>query len=144
MICLQRSSKDGFTLIEMMVAIAILAILAVVIAPNFMGYLQTARKTKASATIRTLDQAITLYNIQVGQYPQSLKDLVRRPTDEKLAYKWQEGGYLKGKEIPVDPWGNTFKYRLTPGQEHPYELYSYGPNGPGAPKVEWIDVWKMD
>lgn len=143
MIYSQRSAKDGFTLIEIMVAIAIVAILTVAV-PNFMGYLQTAKKSKATTTLRTFDQAITLFNVQTGQYPQSLRDLIRRPSDEKIARKWQDGGYLKGKEVPEDPWGNSYRYRLTPGQEHPYELYSYGPKGKDAPKAEWFNVWTLD
>ena len=49
--------------------------------------------------------------------------------------------YLE-KGLPEDPWGNEFQYKVTPGGEHPYELYSFGANGPDAPSEEYIDAWK--
>lgn len=142
MIIAHKRAKSGFTLIELMIAITILAILSVVVVPNFMKYLESARKSSAQTTLRSLKQAVTMYYAQVGQYPQTLKDLVRRPSNEKAAKKWQSGGYLEKKEIPEDPWGNRYKYSVAkPGSDQAYELYSYGPNGKGSPKTEWISVW---
>ncbi len=137
---IMHNVRDGFTLMEVMIAIAIVAIIAAVIAPGLFRYLETAKKSNAKSTIRVLEGAITLYQAQVGQLPANLRDLVKAPRDEKLRRKW-EGPYLKQKEVPADPWGNKYQYRVTPQGENPYELYSYGPKGKGTPKNEWLSVW---
>lgn len=132
--------RKGFTLMEVMIAIAIVAIIAAVVGPGLFRYLETAKKSNAKSTLRVLEGAITLYQAQVGQIPTNLRDLVKAPREEQLRKKW-EGPYLKQKEIPVDPWGNKYQYRITPQGENPYELYSYGAKGKGAPKNEWLSVW---
>ena len=140
---IMHSMHKGFTLIEIMIAIAIIAIMAAVIGPGIFQYLETAKKSNAKSTIRVLEGAITLYQAQVGQLPANLRDLVKAPRDEKLRKKW-EGPYLKQKEVPTDPWGNKYQYRVTPQGENPYELHSYGPKGKGTPKSEWLSVWDED
>ncbi len=137
----KRYLGDGFTLIELMIAIAIIGILAAVIVPNFMGFLERGKKSNAKSTIRILDHEIFSYYIDIGQYPTVLNDLIKQPVEEKAARKWQ-GPYLKQKEIPNDPWGNKYQYQVTPGGEHPYELYSQGSKGRGAQKAARISVWE--
>lgn len=83
-----------------------------------------------------------MFNAHTGQYPARLNDLLKKPADEKIARKW-EGPYLKAKEVPEDAWGSKYVYKLTPQAEHKYDLYSYGPNGKGSPKEEWISVWNL-
>ena len=133
-------ARDGFTLIEIIIAIAIVAILAAVIAPNFIGYIQNARKSSAVSNIKMFQNAIMLYNAHTGQFPTRLKDLVSKPRDERVMKKWQ-GPYINQKEVPVDPWGNRYYYKVTPGGQNQYELHSFGPQGKGSPKDEWISVW---
>ena len=132
--------REGFTLMEVMIAIAIVAIIAAVIGPGLFRYLETAKKSNAKSTIRVFEGAITLYQAQVRQFPTNLRDLVKPPREEQLRKRW-EGPYIQQKEIPSDPWGNKYQYRITPQGENPYELYSYGPKGKGAPKIEWLSVW---
>jgi len=135
-----KQARDGFTLIEIMIAIAILGILAAVIAPSFFGYLKTARISSAKSTLQTMKSGITFYNAHTGQWPARLKDLIEKPRDEKLRKKWQ-GPYIEVEEIPEDPWGNAYQYKINPpGSARPYELFSYGPEGKGAPKEDWVDV----
>ena len=141
----EKQARDGFTLIELMIAIAILGIISYFVVPNFLGYLETGKKSTAQQTLKTLEGAITLYQAQVGKLPSRLKDLIQPPTDEKDRKKWQDGGYLgKVKEIPEDPWGNRYEYKINTdpaSSQRPYELYSHGKNGKGAPKNEWISIW---
>lgn len=138
-----KTLRDAFTLIEIMIAIAIIAILTAVIAPNFVGYMKKSRISSTESTIRMLEGAINMFNAHTGQYPGRLVELIKKPADEKLARKW-DGPYIKQKEIPEDPWGNKYIYKLTPqGTDHKYELYSHGPNGKGAPKEEIISVWNL-
>lgn len=140
---IHKHSKDGFTLIEILIAVAIVLIMGAVVVPGFLKYRRNAQKTAAQSTIRALETAINQFSVETGQYPTNLKDLVKKPAgDEIVAKKW-DGPYIKGNDVPADPWNNRYQYNLTPGQEHPYELYSFGPNGRGAPKSEWISVWEL-
>jgi general secretion pathway protein G len=140
---IRRHARSGFTLIELMIAIAIAAILAFVIGPNIMTNLAKAERSKAESTLLALKGAITQYRLAVGKWPSRLKDLVQPPTDERDKAKWP-GNLLDKKEIPEDPWDNNYVYKVNPaGAENPYELYSYGKNGKGAPQGEWISVWKL-
>jgi general secretion pathway protein G len=140
MILSRKHAQSGFSLTEIMIAIAIMAILAVTVVPGFMAYLNRAKVSRAKQDLRAIQAGIDMYYGDIGQYPASLRDLVKRPADEKIGRKWQEG-YIKGKDVPKDPWGNKYQYELTQGKEHPYELYSYGKNGKGSPSSEWISVW---
>lgn len=139
----RKHLRDGFTIMELMIAIAIFAIISVVVVPNFFGYLERARVSRVKADLLVLKGAITQYNLAVGKWPSRLKDLVQAPADEKDKAKWP-GNFLEKKELPEDPWSNNYVYKVNPvGTENPYELYSYGKNGKGAPQGEWISVWKQ-
>lgn len=135
-----RHARSGFSLMEIMIAIAILAIIAVSVGPLLFQQVDKARKSRSKSDLRTMQQAIDLYYAHTAQYPSTLKDLVKKPSDETISRKW-EGPYLKGKDVPRDPWGNKYIYEITQGQEHPYKLMSYGKAGKGAPESEWIRVW---
>jgi general secretion pathway protein G len=137
-----RSAKAGFTLIEILIAVAIVALLAFVVAPNIFRFLENAKRDSAKLTLKNMKNAIMLYNTHIGQWPTKLRDLIEKPRDEKMAKKWR-GPYLEIEEIPEDPWFNSYQYKVTPGAAHAYELYSYGSgDGKATPKTEWIDAWK--
>lgn len=126
-------NSDGVTLIELVIVIIIIATLALIIMPRFMGRTEEARRTAAVADIQTgLGTAIDLYESDNGIYPASLDDLVRKP---ESAPNWR-GPYLKSSQIPKDPWGNPYQYQC-PGEKNTgsYDLYSLGrdkkPGGTG-------------
>ncbi|HLF86130.1 MAG TPA: type II secretion system major pseudopilin GspG, partial [Nitrospiria bacterium] len=109
------SRQEGFTLIEIMVVITILAILAVLVVPKIVGRTDEARRTAAAVQIRNIEQALQLFKLDNGFYPsteQGLDALVMAPTIGETPKKWKEGGYLS--KIPKDPWGNPFQY-ISPG-----------------------------
>lgn len=137
-----KKLKSGFSLGELMIYIAIVGMLLAVIVPNFLSYLEKSRRSTTQSNLKALESAILLYQVDTGQYPQRLSDLIKKPTDERIVKKWA-GPYIKQKEIPNDGWSNRFEYKQTPQAEHKYSLYSYGPNGKGSPKSEWIDVWNL-
>lgn len=139
---ISKSVRSGFTLIEMLVVLAIMGILIAVITPAYTGYKRRAARQATIGSMRVITMALEQYKEDIGEYPQLLRDLVKKPTDEKGAANWTEP-YIKSKEEPKDGFGNKFHYSPTPGAENPYELSSYGPNGKGAPKNEWIDAWKQ-
>ena len=144
-VCRKSSSlfQAGFTLIELLVAIAILALLVGGAVPFAMNQLDKARRSTAKTDMQAFKGAITMYQMGMGKNPQSLKDLVKKPRDEQEKKRWVDAGgpFFETDEIKQDPWNSPYKYKLTPGAKHPYELYSFGKNGPGSPKEEQISVW---
>jgi general secretion pathway protein G len=130
----QRHHREaGFTLIEIMVVIAIIGILATLIVPNIMGRPDEARVTAAKHDVGTINQALKLYRLDIGRYPtteQGLKALVERPTSEPIPQNWKTGGYLSS--VPKDPWGNPYQYS-NPGTRGEIDVISYGADGkPGG------------
>jgi general secretion pathway protein G len=111
----------------------------------FVSYRGIVAKNARKATIeslRVIRNALEQYREDFGEYPAQLRDLIKKPADEKIAEQWQPYIETKKGEL-LDGFKNPFHYAVTPGGEHPYELYSYGANGKGSPKSEWIDVWKV-
>jgi general secretion pathway protein G len=113
---MRKNRQRGFTFLEIMVVVAILAILAGLIIPRFVGRAEEARKTKAIVQMRELMKALELYKLDNGQYPtteQGLTALVEQPTSEPMPKKWKK--YLD--KVPLDPWKNQFIY-ICPGADH--------------------------
>jgi general secretion pathway protein G len=134
-----KHAKAGFTLIEIIIAMAIIGALVALIYPQITKMQQKAKIGQAKTSLTQIKQAIDMYQTDIDEYPKTLEDLVRRPAEEPAHSKWTTGGYLSKDKVPTDPWGKKFVYKLNgPDAEPPYELYSYGPNGQKAPKVEWI------
>ncbi|GAB7128105.1 type II secretion system major pseudopilin GspG [Silvimonas sp. JCM 19000] len=125
----QRAVQRGFTLIEILVVITILAILGALIVPKIMDRPNDARVVAAKQDIRSVVQALKLYKLDNGRYPtteQGLKALVEKPTTEPNANNWKTGGYLE--KLPKDPWGNDYVY-LNPGLHGEIDVMSYGADG---------------
>ncbi|MEX2606417.1 MAG: type II secretion system major pseudopilin GspG [Kiritimatiellia bacterium] len=127
-----RTQKNGFSLIEVLVALVIIAIMGSVVALNLVGTTDEANITSTRAEINTLAGALTLYQSQQGVLPsqqQGLEALVRAPTTPPAPPRYPQGGYLTSREVPTDAWGRPYVY-LIPGRENePFELISYGADG---------------
>lgn len=132
---IRRNQKEGFTFMELVIVIAILGILAVVVIPNAMTYLSEAKEETSRTNLGSLKTAIDSFMRKANKPPQTLKDLVRKPAD-LTARQWKK--YLEGDTVPNDGFGNPFVYKLVPDGHPPYQLYSWGENGPGSPEDEWI------
>lgn len=116
----QRTATPGFTLIELMISIGIIAVLLGGVYA-FYSRVQTNAKTQTTKTaLMEIRVALDEYNAENDAYPAKLSDM--------------------NKKLPKDGWGNEFRYRPTPNGAYPYELYSYGPGGQGSPKEEHISV----
>lgn len=123
------SGARGFTLIEIMVVVVILAILAALIVPRVMSRPDEARVIAAQQDIRTIVQALKLYRLDNLRYPsteQGLAALVKPPATPPLAPNWKTGGYLE--RMPKDPWGNPYQY-LNPGLRGEIDVFSFGADG---------------
>jgi general secretion pathway protein G len=120
----------GFTLIELLVVVVIIGLLAGIVAPRYFGQVGKSEVNVARAQIDALEKALDQYRLDIGRYPNTelgLKALVERPASE---LKWS-GPYLR-KDVPLDPWGKPYVYKL-PGEKGEFDLLSYGKDGqPGG------------
>lgn len=116
-----HSREAGFSLLELLVVLAILALLAGLVAPRVIGYLGGAKTETAKLQLRNIESALDLYRLDMGKYPAALDGLVTQPAGEE---RWR-GPYLKKATGLTDPWGEPFKYRI-PGQHGEYDLFSLG------------------
>lgn len=121
-------NKRGFTLIEIMVVIVILALLAALVGPKLMGRTDDAKIGTTKTQIKQLETALKLYKLDNGAYPgteQGLNALVAKPSIGVIPKNYKEGGYLESKQVPKDGWGSEFIY-VSPGEHGDYDLLSYG------------------
>lgn len=127
----KSSSQSGFTLIEIMVVMVIIAILASLIVPRVINRPDEARRVAARTDIATIDQALKLYRLDNGRYPsteQGLNALVTKPVAEPVPGNWKP--YLDF--LPKDPWGKPYQYS-NPGQHGEIDIWSFGADGqPGG------------
>jgi general secretion pathway protein G len=126
----------GFTLIEVLVVVAILGILAAIVVPRIMDRPDEAKRVAAKADIAAIVQSLKLYRLDNGFYPstdQGLAALVQRPTTNPAPANWKQGGYLE--RLPKDPWGGDYRY-LQPGVRGEIDVFSLGadraPGGEGS------------
>ena len=128
----RAARRSGFTLIEIMVVVVILAILAALIVPKVMSRPDEARVVAARQDIAALMQALKLYRLDNLRYPtteQGLAALVAKPTLPPAPSNWKPGGYIE--RLPKDPWGNPYQY-LNPGLRGEIDVFSYGADGVAA------------
>ena len=138
-------SNRGFTLLEIIVVVAIIAILAAYIAPKIAGRVDDARISKAKSDIRVLESSLELYKLDNFTYPssaQGLDALVNRPSGENTK-NWREGGYIK--KLNKDPWGNEYLYQY-PGSNGEFDVYTLGSDGAVGGEGEAADIgnWNLD
>jgi general secretion pathway protein G len=123
--------ESGFTLIEIMVVLVIIAIMTALIAPQIMGRVDEARVTAAKQDIRTLETALDFFQMENFRYPSTdlgLEVLVKKPDDPSIR-NWRTGGYLRATTVPKDPWGNPYRYMQPGTKGGAYDLYSLGADG---------------
>lgn len=114
----------GFTLLELLVVLGIIAMLAGIVGPQVMKHMGASKTKAARVQIEDLAASLDMYKLDEGRYPtaqQGLSALVERPSDAK---RWN-GPYLRKDKIPQDPWNQDYHY-VFPGQHGKFDLFSYG------------------
>lgn len=129
----KKFAKRSFTLIEVVVVIVILVTLASIATPMYMSYVRKANVGTAKTQLKLLQDALTGYRLDIGNYPESLDALVK---NEDQNEKW-DGPYIQ--RVPKDPWGNAFVYTF-PGEHGDYDLMSYGADGQAGGSGENADL----
>lgn len=112
----RRRNAAGFTLVELMVVIAIIAILATIVGANVLGNLEEANRSSAQAQIKNFKTAVISYKLKFKSFPDNLEQLINNP----------ERSFLDAREIPNDPWGNPYVY-IVEGSN--FRIISYGADG---------------
>jgi general secretion pathway protein G len=134
---LLRSRPPGFTLVELLLVLVILATLAAIVLPRFTGKTKQAQITAVQTQIASFKTALDAFEVDNGTYPKGrngLMDLIQQPRDLP---NWH-GPYLSSDAIPKDPWGNDYIYEC-PGRHNPsaYDISSQGPPGDNAVIGNW-------
>jgi general secretion pathway protein G len=136
----------GFTLIEIMVVVIILALLAALVGPKIMGRTDDAKIADAKVQIRNIESALKLYKLDNGVYPtteQGLHALVEKPAVGQIPKNYRAEGYLESKKVPQDPWANDYVY-LSPGEHGDYDLCSLGADGAKGGEGKNADICSWD
>ncbi len=133
----------GFTLIEVMVVIFIIATMAAVVAPQIFSQQDSAKIKKAAIDIKALEGSLEIYRLQTNSIPtteQGLEALVNAPTIDPIPRTYPDGGIIK--RLPEDPWGNAYVL-LFPGEVGQYDIYSFGPDGIEGSEDD-IATWNLN
>ena len=134
--------QRGFTLMELLVVLAILGLLVSLVGPQVLNQLGGAKSKTAKIQIKDLEQSLEMYKLDVGRFPstsEGLNALVRKPGN---ATGWN-GPYLKGGKVPNDPWSREYIYKY-PGDHAEMDIFTYGQNGTPGGDGEDADVNNWD
>lgn len=142
-----QRNRRGFTLMELLVVLAILGLLIAMVAPRVLGTQKKADISNAQNQIGMLKAALERYALDMKDFPSSedgLQSLVEPPSDEGLAERW-DGPYINSEALPKDPWGNDYQYEYPPQQgkgDYP-DIWSMGPDGEDGTGDDIVS-WRVD
>jgi general secretion pathway protein G len=136
------NKQSGFSLIELMVVIAIIAGLVAMVAPNIIGSAGEARVETAKAEMANISSALSMYKLNNFTYPstsQGIEALVSKPSGSPEPKNYKDGGYLP--KLPTDPWGNAYLYLSQQGK---FEIISFGADGEEGGEEDSADISSLD
>ncbi len=130
--------QQGFTLVELLLVLMILALIAGLVLPGIIGKAESAKAKAAASQVSRLSMAVESYYLDTGFTPESLEQLVKEPGDTK---GWN-GPYVKTSALK-DPWGRDYDYQY-PGEHGEFDLVSLGADGQpgGEGKNADINSWE--
>ncbi len=135
-----RRRAQGFTLLEVMVVLAIIGGIMALVAGNILGGAVTAQIKTTKSQMKLIEGALDMYKLDNFTYPtseQGLEALVNKPSSSPEPKNYRSGGYLKGSRVPADAWGNAFLYFMEKGK---YEIVSLGADGTEGGEEEYADI----
>jgi general secretion pathway protein G len=122
-----RQSERGFTLVEMLVVITIIGLIMGLIGPRVLNYLSESKVKAAKIQMQSFSSALDLFNLDAGRYPSTAEGLAALVRRTPGVAAWN-GPYLRGGNVPDDPWHNPYIYRA-PGEHGAYDIMSLGSDG---------------
>jgi general secretion pathway protein G len=123
----KNRTQSGFTLLELLVVLGIIAMLAGIVGPQVMKHMGESKIKAAKVQIEDLASTLDMYKLDLGSYPtteEGLNALIESPDSSK---RWN-GPYLRKSKIPLDPWQNEYHY-VSPGEHGKFDLSSWGADG---------------
>ncbi|MHC4291887.1 MAG: type II secretion system major pseudopilin GspG [Planctomycetota bacterium] len=139
-----KTHKRGFTLVELMAVLLILALIGGFAGKNIMSAVKKAKVTTTKSRLKELHQAVNMFKLDTGYYPSEevgLEELIVQPMDLD---GWAEGGYLESTSLPLDGWKNEFVYMLNPESGKPFVIISYGADGEEGGEDDNLDLYSTD
>lgn len=143
--CAPRRRSGGFTLVEIMIVMVIIAMLAALAGPRLIGALGSSKVKATKIQIETLSNAAETFHLDTGRYPtqqEGLQALVQNPQSAPIV-NWR-GPYLKKNKIPTDEWGKPFGYEIPGKHGMGFDLYSLGADGAAGGSGDDADIGNWD
>jgi general secretion pathway protein G len=134
----KQTAQSGFSLLELLVVMAIMALLVGFVAPKVMGYLGAAKVTASKVQMQNIVSALELYRLDVGHYPSQSDGLVALVTAPAGAKGWS-GPYLAKASGLKDAWGEPYLYKL-PGEHGEFDIVSLGADNQSGGEDEDADL----
>lgn len=131
-------TDSGYTLTELLAVLVILVLVIGLVAPQVIGYLSRAKSQTAQVQIENLASALDFYAFDTGSYPSEPLGLTALVENPEGVTGWS-GPYLRKSEVPDDPWGRAYVYRV-PGPNGPFDLYTLGADGAEGGDGEDADI----
>lgn len=131
----------GFTLLEMLVVLAIIGLIAGLVGPRLFKKVDQSRVTTATTQVKLLRGAVENLRLDIGRYPtvqEGLSLLNKPPADPALAGRWR-GPYLD-ETVPLDPWSKPYQYAIPGRDGQPFALYSFGSDGQAGGEGDAADL----
>jgi general secretion pathway protein G len=123
----RNSGEQGFTLVEMLVVITIIGLIMGLIGPRVLNYLSESKVKAAKIQLQSFASALDLFYLDAGRFPSTSEGLAALVKQTPGVSAWN-GPYLRGGNVPNDPWSHGYVYR-SPGEHSPYDILSYGSDG---------------
>jgi general secretion pathway protein G len=131
--------RQGFTLLELLVVLLIIALLAGYVGPKLFGEVGKARSKTAASQMKGIGSALDRYRLDTGHYPAGDAGLAALMTNQGNTPGW-DGPYMSSA-IPNDPWGKPYNYRVPGENGKDYDLFTYGADGKPGGTGEDADIF---